>query len=172
MHPIKRFNIRVYGLLINDDKKVLATDRNYGALKNRNAQILIADEIFKNGNKATKFPGGGLEFGEGLIDGLKREYKEETGIDITVTKHFYTTDFFQPSFFDNESQVISIYYLCESADWKKIKTSETKFDFDIKSGQEGESFRWVNVRELVNETDLVLPIDKVVVKMLLEEFSQ
>jgi ADP-ribose pyrophosphatase YjhB (NUDIX family) len=86
----KRFNIRVYGIWINDNK------------------ILINEETFKD-RTIVKFPGGGLDWGEGIIDCLKREWKEELNLDIEVLEHFYTTDFFQASAFDN-SQVISIYY--------------------------------------------------------------
>ena len=86
----KRFNIRVYGILIND------------------GNILVNEELI-NGKKIIKFPGGGLVWGEGTKDCLKREWKEELNLDIEVGDHFYTTDFFQPSAFDN-SQVISIYY--------------------------------------------------------------
>src|SRR5688572_28349173 len=103
MHNIKRFNVRVYGILIND--------RN---------EVLVADEAFTNGKRATKFPGGGLEFGEGLKHAVVREFKEETGIDVEVREHFYTTDFFVPSFFDDESQIISIYYLLESSNWSAV----------------------------------------------------
>lgn len=150
MHTLKRFNVRVYGLLINE--------RN---------EILVADEVFKNGGKATKFPGGGLELGEGLIDCLVREFKEETGINVQVLSHFYTTDFFQPSFFDNDSQIISIYYICKSNEWQKIKTSNEKFDFVVEPGIEKESFRWVPLSQIANETDINLPIDKVVVNKLI-----
>jgi 8-oxo-dGTP diphosphatase len=86
----KRFNIRVYGIWMNDNK------------------ILINEETFKD-RTIIKFPGGGLDWGEGIIDCLKREWKEELNLDIEVLEHFYTTDFFQASAFDN-SQVISIYY--------------------------------------------------------------
>ncbi len=85
-----RFNIRVYGIWINDNK------------------ILINEETFRD-RTIIKFPGGGLNWGEGIIDCLKREWKEELNLDIDVIDHFYTTDFFQASAFDN-SQVISIYY--------------------------------------------------------------
>lgn len=152
-YTLTRFNVRVYGLLINE-----------------HGQILVADEVFKNGNHATKFPGGGLDLGEGLRDGLAREYREETNVEVTVKGHFYTTDFFQPSFFDNDSQIISVYYLCECADWQAIKTSAIKFDFVVKPGEEAESFRWVNISDLQYETDINLPIDKVVVKLLLDSF--
>jgi 8-oxo-dGTP diphosphatase len=151
-NALSRFNVRVYGLLINEHN-----------------QVLVADEIFKNGTRATKFPGGGLELGEGTKEGLIREFKEETGIDVTVKEHFYTTDFFQASYFDNDSQIISIYYKAESKDWKQISVSNQKFDFTAIPGQEAESFRWVYVRELENEEDITLPIDKVVVAKLLSE---
>lgn len=152
--PLKRFNIRVYGILINPHQ-----------------QILVSDEAFKSGQLATKFPGGGLELGEGLIDGLKREFVEETGVEVEVKSHFYTTDFFVRSFFElsPDSQIISIYYLLESKDWTQIKTSDKKFDFEYVAGKESESFRWVNVSELQNETDIILPIDKVVVGKLMEQ---
>src|SRR5580698_9285100 len=89
MYP---FNVRVYGLLVNDQNEVMISDEQ------------------EYGIRFTKFPGGGLEFGEGLIDGLKREFLEECNAEVEVIGHFYTTDFFVQSAF-NESQVISVYYL-------------------------------------------------------------
>jgi 8-oxo-dGTP pyrophosphatase MutT (NUDIX family) len=87
----KRFNVRVYGLWLQD------------------GQVLVSEELIKS-RFFFKFPGGGLEFGEGMIDCLKREWMEELGLHIEIIRHYYTTDFFQPSAFD-DSQVISIYYL-------------------------------------------------------------
>ena len=87
----KRFNIRVYGIWVQDG-------------------MLLVNEELIHGKKIIKLPGGGLDWGEGTTDCLKREWKEELDIDVTVLQHFYTTDFFQASAFDN-SQVISIYYL-------------------------------------------------------------
>ena len=46
-------NIRVYGIIINDEN-----------------QVLLSDEL-RFGNAFTKFPGGGLEWGEGTKDCLK-----------------------------------------------------------------------------------------------------
>lgn len=149
MHKIQRFNIRVYGLLINEHN-----------------HLLVTDEVFKNGTRATKFPGGGLELGEGTIEGLKREFMEEAGIEVEVTSHFYTTDFFVPSFFDTETQIISIYYTVSSPHWPNIKTSTSKFDFVEVPGEEAESFRWVDLKDLHKEDSIILPIDKVVVDML------
>src|SRR5205814_1485749 len=90
------FNIRVYGILINDKK-----------------QVLVSDEYIR-GNYYTKFPGGGLEFGEGTRDCLKREFKEEMNLEVEVGDHIYTTDFYQMSAFNSLHQIISIYYYAKA----------------------------------------------------------
>ena len=110
-----------------------------------------------------KFPGGGLEYGEGTLDCLKREFKEELNIEIEIARHFYTTDYFQPALFFENTQLISIYYLVTSANWPTIRT--TKKTFDIKKVDGEQSFRWVNINEL-NAEELTFPIDKKVAKML------
>ena len=134
------FNIRVYGLLIQQNK------------------ILLCEE-FIHGNKIIKFPGGGLEFGEGTIDCLKREFKEELGIEISDISHFYTTDFFVESIFRSTDQVISIYYKVvyeDLIDLSKYNTSEiTFFRKDLSD---------------LNVEDVTLPIDKVVVELLASSY--
>src|SRR5215217_6897747 len=87
-----RFNIRVYGILLGEDR-----------------QVLVSDEFIR-GNYYTKFPGGGLEFGEGTRECLKREFKEEMNLEVEIGDHIYTTDFFQLSAFNPGHQIISIYY--------------------------------------------------------------
>lgn len=151
---LTRFNVRVYGILLND--------RN---------QILVADELIK-GTQTTKFPGGGLELGEGPREGLAREFQEECNADVQVTDHFYTTDFFVPSAFDHDSQMISIYYLCTCPAWQHIKTSDKKFDYIEIPGRDAEAFRWVNTNDLHLETEVHLPIDKVVLNILIQKFSK
>src|ERR1700743_3993921 len=106
-----QFNVRVYGLLIND--------RN---------EILISDEQ-EYGMRFVKFPGGGLEHGEGLLDGLKREFMEECNAEVAVTEHFYTTDFFVKSAF-NDSQIISVYYLVKPIGKLNLNFKTKPFDFD------------------------------------------
>ncbi|MEO8111148.1 MAG: NUDIX domain-containing protein, partial [Ginsengibacter sp.] len=71
------FNIRVYGILINNEK-----------------QVLVSDEFIR-GKYYTKFPGGGLEFGEGTRNCLVREFEEEMDLTVETADHIYTTDYFQ-----------------------------------------------------------------------------
>ena len=129
------FNIRVYGILIDDQNR-----------------LLVSDEFIR-GAYITKLPGGGLEQGEGTRECLKREFMEETGLDVTVGDHFYTTDFFQISAFNNKDQIVCIYYRVKANEEIKIATKES------------EVMRWIPCSELT-EKDVTLPIDKVVIGML------
>jgi len=61
----------------------MITLRVYGILINENKQVLVSDEFIR-GHYYTKFPGGGLEFGEGTRDCLKREFKEEMDLSVAV----------------------------------------------------------------------------------------
>lgn len=142
------FNVRVYGLLINASN-----------------QILISDEK-EAGMQFSKFPGGGLELGEGLIDALKREFMEECNAEIEVLNHFYTTDFYEQSSF-NDSQVISIYYFVREIKPLQVPFKSRMFDFDPTSDQ---SFRWVALGEL-KPGDLTFKTDQTVVKLLLQQMD-
>lgn len=139
-----QFNIRVYGIFINAKK-----------------EVLIADEK-RFGINFTKFPGGGLEFGEGTIECLKRECKEELGLEIEVLEHFYTTDFFQQSVFNKNHQLISIYYLI-----KTIDPFQSIIAYSVSEGKE--FFRWVPLKELNGEI-FRFPIDKIVAEMVKKKF--
>ncbi|HWZ14047.1 MAG TPA: NUDIX hydrolase [Mucilaginibacter sp.] len=142
MYP---FNVRVYGLLINDQNEVLISDEQ------------------EYGIRFTKFPGGGLEFGEGLIDGLKREFVEECNVEVEILEHFYTTDFFVKSAF-NESQVVSVYYRVKNTTELNLNIKTLVFDFDG-DGDILQSFRLVKVADLAPE-DFMFPTDQHVVKLL------
>lgn len=142
------FNVRVYGLLINE--------RN---------EVLISDEE-EYGQRFIKFPGGGLEIGEGLIDGLKREFIEECDAEIEVISHFYTTDFFVRSAF-NDSQIISVYYKVKNITPLKFPIKTIAYDFDGK-GDVLQAFRWINLADLTTG-DVTFPTDKRVVELLKAE---
>ena len=142
---INRFNIRVYGILIN------------------NGQLLVSDEYIKK-NKITKFPGGGLEFGEGSKDCLIREFKEELNLSIKVIEHYYTTDFYVNSSFDTNSQIISIYYIVYPLEKMDFKVSLSSHNYEVKEG--AQSVRWIKLSEL-KENDFSLIIDRKVGEMLI-----
>lgn len=135
--------------------------------------MLVSDEFIRGGYY-TKFPGGGLEFGEGTRDCLKREFLEEMNLNVEVGEHLYTTDFFQISAFNTDHQIISIYYKVKALEEIVVRLSTSAFDFDeqqmaaYNTHKETESFRFINWNDLTEET-VTLPIDKLVVRMLKEK---
>ncbi|MBX2971831.1 MAG: NUDIX domain-containing protein [Flavobacteriales bacterium] len=140
------FTLRVYGLLIH------------------NGSVLVSDELIV-GQRITKFPGGGLEYGEGLKDCLVREIREEIGVEALDLHHFYTTDLFQQSaFHSTPMQVVSVYYTFRVADPASIPVVDVPFT-GITGPGDREVFRWLPI-EGGREEDLSLPIDRVVWRML------
>ena len=143
-------SVRVYGVLINDQK-----------------EVLVSDEYIR-GEYYTKFPGGGLEIGEGTRECLQREFKEEMNLEVAIGDHIYTTDFFQRSAFRDHDQLISIYYRVLPLD-KPATTIATR-PFDYGAEKDGAlSFRWI-MKEQFNEDLLTFPIDKIVAKMIREQY--
>ncbi|MCB0793606.1 MAG: NUDIX domain-containing protein [Flavobacteriales bacterium] len=135
------FNVRVYGVLVHE------------------GSVLVTDELIR-GMPVTKFPGGGLEYGEGTRDCLRRELLEELDVDAHITAHLYTTDVFQRSAFHNgQVQVLSVYY---------------RFEVDAQSMRrllnggplKGEEvIRWVRLDPSL-EDELTLPLDRRVWRLL------
>ncbi len=145
------FNIRVYGLLIDEGR------------------ILVTDE-FRLGIFMTKFPGGGLIYGEGIIDCLNREFMEELNLEIENISHYYTTDFFVASeHLPVESQLINVYYLVKGKKPYRFKTTNKKFDFpDVVDGVQ--CFKWIPVSELTEE-EFTFPIDKFIIHKIRKDFG-
>ncbi len=151
MDELKHFNIRVYGLLINEK-----------------SEVLLSDE-FLSGMKMTKYPGGGLQFGEGPEDCLKREAIEEFGQEAEIIEHFYTTGFFQKSWFHKDHQLISIYYLIRLKEQPAFKISDVPFDFPaMENGNQ--SFRWKKIGDLI-PSNLTFPVDRHVVCLLKKKYA-
>lgn len=135
------FNVRVYGLLLNESNEVLVSDE-----KTMNVSF-------------TKFPGGGLEYGEGLVDALKREFMEECQLEIDIVRHIYTTDFYEKSSF-NESQILSIYYQVKPRGAITFDIKVSPFDFsNEKQADKLEVFRFVPI-DTLQERSLTFKTDK------------
>lgn len=148
--------------------------RVYGILLSENKQVLVSDEFIR-GAYYTKFPGGGLEIGEGTRDCLKREFKEEMNLEVAVGDHIYTTDFFQQSAFNTAHQILSIYYLATALEEISVPLRRREFDFDEQQMQlynetkQIETFRFIEWEQF-GPDKLTLPIDKIVAAMVKEKY--
>jgi ADP-ribose pyrophosphatase YjhB (NUDIX family) len=140
--------------------------RVYGILLNEGNQVLVSDEFIREAYY-TKFPGGGLEVGEGTRDCLKREFKEEMNLDVAIGEHIYTTDFFQQSAFNTAHQILSIYYFVKALEPITVPLRNKEFDFDeqqlaiYEAVKQIETFRFVDWNDFSAEK-VTLPIDKIV----------
>ena len=92
---LRKFNVRVYGIW------------------ERAGKILVSEEVIGS-VRMLKFPGGGVELGEGPTEALQREFMEELGLERIGYTHLHTMEGFVQSRFRPEEQVITIHYEVES----------------------------------------------------------
>jgi len=145
---MKSFNVRVYGLLKNDREEVLITDE------------------FRFNRAFTKFPGGGLEFGEGLADGLKREFLEKLSLEIEVGELFFVNDFYQESAFNPNHQLLIFYFWVNCKNWQEISVNLEKQILT----QDGEMPRWIALKDISAEA-MTFPVDKMVAEKIEVPFT-
>jgi mutator protein MutT len=142
---MNHFNVRVYGLLINEQN-----------------QVLISDER-RNGYSFAKFPGGGVEFGEGLHEALVREFMEEIEIDIQVNDLFYVNNHLQISAFNSKQQLLAFYYIVNTFNVSDIIVSKNSFPMST----DGENQRWVKIDKDLKDM-VTFPLDKIVAEKLIK----
>lgn len=90
---MRRFSCRIYGVLREGDKVLLTRSR-------------FGDSTFIN------FPGGGVEIEEAPGDALRREFLEETGLEIRPVRTLYAN---QEAHLSTAApiQIVSVYWLVE-----------------------------------------------------------
>lgn len=135
---IDKINIRVYAIYLNEKNELMALDEGYA------------------GEKLVKLPGGGLEFGEGTIECLHREFAEELNLKIEVLEHFYTQEDFLVSRFRENEQLLTIYYTVNILNLEDLNILDDSI----------ENVKWISLHE---ENPLPLPIDKIVFQKLKEK---
>ena len=145
---VTRFNLRVYGIVINDQGEVLLSHER------------------RNKFEFIKFPGGGVELGEGILDALKREFIEELGVHIDSARLFYLNEFYQASVFKPEDQIISFYYLV-TLNLNEINIGVINKPLGSMDSSDFERVEWLALTDLTPD-QMTFPIDKVVVTELKE----
>jgi len=120
---MKKTGIAVKSLIIDKEGKIL---------------IIRREDNDPHKPRVWEFPGGRLKEGENPIDGLIRETKEETDLDIIVLNplrtHYFTRE--------DGQLIIMITYICRLVDDKKI---------DIRLSKEHTDFRWIGIDNILSE---------------------
>lgn len=138
MKPLSNFNVRAYAICENNNK------------------ILVLYEYHK-GQIYCKLPGGGVEFGEGILDCLHREFLEELNVKIEIVDHLYTQEHFVESIIDDGRQILLIYYIVKINNLEDMKIATPDIN----------RFEWSDV----NENPFALPIDKIALAKYRERFK-
>ena len=138
MELMPGFNVRTYGVLLSKDLN----------------QVLLVEEMIE-GRRLLKFPGGGIELGEGPAEALKREFKEELEFSVEVESVFYVSPNFHVSYF-RPQQFLGLYWRLRWSDLNQVPTSQNP---NIKA-------HWKNISALRPE-ELTHPLDQEVVRHLL-----
>jgi len=108
-----------------------------GVVKEENRYLLTKRQTPKSEWNKWQFPGGGLEFGEKLDEAVKRELKEETGIDVKIIKRLNRV--YEIIREKDKFHGIFFVYLCEMID-KNQK---------IKINNEASEFGWFTKKEIL-----------------------
>lgn len=103
--------------------------------KTKNVLLLQRND----GNNTWEIPGGKRENNEDIVDALKREVKEETGLTINDYKLVYVSPIFENHPF--LKPFLNIGYLCFTEE-SEVNISNEHLDY-----------KWVSVEELINHLD-------------------
>src|SRR5690606_5961526 len=134
---IDKLNIRVYATAVKDGK------------------VLVLHEEYA-GEQLMKLPGGGLEFGEGVLDCLHREFEEELNVKIKILGQLYTQEDFVVSRCRENEQLLTIYYLVEIIDENDFLIMDPCI----------EKTEWITIH--TDENPFILPVDKIAFENLKE----
>lgn len=80
--------------------------------------------------------GGHVEYGESLKAALKREMKEELGLEVDIVRPLVVQEAINSPLFWKKGHFIMVDFLCE------VKSDDVKID-----GREITSYKWVDPRE-------------------------
>ena len=111
-------------------------------------------------------PAGKVHFGEKVIDGLKREIKEETGLEVYDIKFLLNQEIIEPENFFKKAHFVSINHVCRAK------------NINVKLNQEAQSYKWITAenvlklklneptRELIQHYLKAINRDKIIIKDL------
>ncbi len=127
-------NIAVKGFILNEEGRVL----------------VLRQADYSGGTKPGRygFPGGKLELGEPVADGLRREILEETGLSVKVGQPFFVGEW-SPKVRGTVRQIVGVFFTC------------TAMAGDVQLNREHDEYLWVDP-ENYGELDWMEPEGEVI----------
>ncbi|SDO09924.1 ADP-ribose pyrophosphatase YjhB, NUDIX family [Psychrobacillus sp. OK028] len=122
-----RFNYRVAGLLVHDEKLLIMQDK---------------------GQPYYYVPGGRIRMNEKSEDAVKREIKEELGIEVNVNRMLWVNEnFFKEETFLEQFHEVCFFYLLELKDEEVLKKGS---EFVVDENGKIHTYYWKSLDEINN----------------------
>ncbi|MFJ7828285.1 NUDIX hydrolase [Psychrobacillus sp. NPDC096623] len=122
-----RFNYRVAGLLVHDEKLLIMQDK---------------------GQPYYYVPGGRIRMNEKSEDAVKREIKEELGIEVNVNRMLWVNEnFFKEESFHEQFHEVCFFYLLELKDEEVLKKGSK---FVVDENGKTHTYYWKSLDEINN----------------------
>jgi len=109
--------------------------------KNRFLISKRADHVHLGG--LWEFPGGKVEAGESIQQGLYREIKEELGISIEKTQSLIKISYDYKEHYSEQSLLLNVYKVTQFKTYERANTINSQ-----QKGLEGQPIKWVTLAEL------------------------
>jgi len=122
-------------------------------IANKNKVLVLREaNTYQDGTEIGKYglPGGRIEPGEPLLDGLLREVTEETGLTVKVGEPLFVGEWF-PNIRGVQNQIVAIFFVCQ--------TDQT----EVILSEEHDEFQWVDAAMAI-QLPMMPPDDEVVQK--------
>src|SRR5271157_5388251 len=127
-----------------------------GLLVQNNSLLLIAHK--KRGEVYWLLPGGGVKYGESLLEALEREFCEELGIDIDVQNLMFVCDSIDPR---GGKHILNVTFRCTSrhGDYR-LGREKRLYDYGFFNAQD------------ISEKTLYPPVNRTLMAILNNEESE
>ena len=114
----------------------------------QNKILLVNHSLYDSASSFWSPPGGGVQFGETAIDALKREFKEETGLNVEIGDMLFMNEFIQPPL-----HAVEIFFNVVSVEGELITGSDPEF---LQHNQIIKEVRFLSIEEVkgIAKTDI------------------
>ena len=135
-------------MLLNQIKEVYGNKiriRVCGLLTDNDRILLVKQKLNTDSTYFWSPPGGGIEFGESIKECLKREFLEETGLEVSIENFYTLYEYISPPLHS-----IELYYRV------KIIAGELKKGFDPEMSDNTQTIQdcsFINYNSIVNSQE-------------------